>query len=322
MSIRASLVRFVMRITIKRQIHKPDNIDPRALRENIDKRAIKGGWPKQGKVQEVSLGGLKAYWVDTDETDPTRVFYYLHGGGYIFGAPNTTHKDLLWRLSKASGTRVFAIDYRKAPDDPFPAAVDDAAAGYKYLLEQGISPSAIAIGGDSAGGGLTFGTLLRLRDEGVALPACAVGLSPWTDLAGTGETLVTNLKSDLMIPGDHILEAADHYLQGQSNTQPYASPHYGNHVGLPATLIQVGAPEVLLDDSRRLAQSLKRAGVPVVLEIWKGMPHVFPVLARFMPEGKRAIKTIGTFVKGHLANEADPALVQALEDQRTPTAAE
>lgn len=315
MSIRASLVRMVMRLTVKRQIHKENGLEPAALRLASDKRARRGGWPEGGKVEEVSANGVKAFWVDAENADPNRVFYYLHGGGYIIGAPDTTHKDLLWRLSKASGARVLAIDYRLAPEAPFPAAVDDAIAAYNWLLEQGYRSEAIAIGGDSAGGGLTFGTLLRMRDERIPLPSCAVGLSPWTDLAGTGETVITNLQSDLIIPGDRLVEIGEHYLQGQDPELPYASPLYGNHVGLPPTLIQVGEPEVLLDDSRRLAAKLKRAGVPVALEIWKGMPHVFPLLARFMPEGKRAIEIIGTFVQGHLADEADPALIADLRGE-------
>ncbi len=169
---------------------------------------------------------------------------------------------------------------------------------------------AIAIGGDSAGGGLTFGTLFQLKDEHLPLPACAVGLSPWTDLLATGETVRTNLKSDLMIPGDKIAEAAKMYYADSDPRIPQASPLYGDYTGMPPTLIQVSDAEVLLDDSRRLAAKIDAAGVPVALDVWHNLPHVWQALARFMPESRAAIREIGIFVRGHL--HAKP---RAIEDQ-------
>ena len=196
MSLQAMLVRLFMRLTVKRKIHKAEELAPAKVRATIEKMSARtrGKWPDMVKVEPVAVNGVKAYWISTPNSEADKVYYYLHGGGYVFGSPDTTHLDLLWRLAHASKARVFAIDYRKAPENPYPAALDDAVAGYEFLLAAGILPQSIAIGGDSAGGGLTMATLLRLKDEGKDLPSCATLLSPWTDLAVTGTTLGTSLQ--------------------------------------------------------------------------------------------------------------------------------
>jgi acetyl esterase/lipase len=232
--------------------------------------------------------------------EPSKIILYLHGGGYIFCSAHTTHKDILWRLSIASKCRIIAPDYRLAPEHPYPAALEDAIKVYKWLLQQGYESRNIVIVGDSAGGGLTYGTVLKIRDLGLPLPAATVGMSPWTDLAVTGESVITNLKRDVLIPGDGLPEGAQYYLAGTDPRDPYASPLYGDPTGLPPTLIQVSKDEVLLDDSRRLAAKYKAAGVPCELELWDGMPHVWQTLAMFIPEGKTAIKRIGDFIARHV----------------------
>jgi len=323
MSIQAWIVRLFMRATIKRKIHKIEEMVPDRIRANVAKMSARnaGKWPSMVKVEPVSVGNISAYWISTPNADPDKVYYYLHGGGYVFGSPDTTHLDLLWRLAYASRARVFAIDYRKAPENPYPAALDDAITGYEYLLSQGVAPESIAIGGDSAGGGLSLATLLRLKDEGKPLPACATLLSPWTDLAATGNSLITNLKTDMMIPGDLIGESAKHYIGTNDVRLPYISPLYGDHRGLPPIYIQVSAAEVLLDDSLRLEKKLIEAGVPVVVDEWRGMAHVWQALGSILPEARAAIGDLGKFVRGHMrgqprlieAPQAKPARIEAAE---------
>ncbi len=193
--------------------------------------------------------------------------YYLHGGGYVIGSINT-HRALIARLSAASGARAFAINYRLAPEHPFPAAVEDAVSAYRWLLEQGVDPATIVIAGDSAGGGLTVATLVALRDAGVPLPAAAVCLSPWTDMEGIGESAKTRKAADPMIDPEGGLAQAQLYLGGADPRTPLAAPLYADLRGLPPMLIHVGDAEVLLDDSTRLAERAKAAGVDVTLEVW------------------------------------------------------
>ena len=181
---------------------------------------------------------------------------------------------------------MLCLQYRLAPEHPFPAALDDAVNAYRWLMAEGADPRRTAVMGDSSGGGLTFATLLRLRDEGVPLPAAAVALSPWTDLALTGPSLQRNSKADAMIRSDEAPRLADCYLAGADPRTPYASPLYGDPTGLPPTLIQVGSDEVLLDDSVRLAERMRAAGCEVELEVWPRMPHVWQVWARVMPEAR------------------------------------
>ncbi|HET6522243.1 MAG TPA: alpha/beta hydrolase, partial [Geminicoccaceae bacterium] len=221
---------------------------------------------------------------------------------YCWGRP-AYFRPLTWRLSAACRMAVFAVDYRLAPEHPFPAAVEDAAAAWRGLLrEAGRDPRRMAIIGDSAGGGLMFATLLSLRDAGDPLPAAAVALSPWTDLAGTGDSLAVNAAADPMFPPSEgaIERTAAVYLNGADPRTPLASPLYGDLRGLPPTLIQVGSTEILLDDSRRMAERLRAAGVPVELEVWPSMPHVWHMKADVVPEGRRAIERIGAFVRRHL----------------------
>ncbi len=201
------------------------------------------------------------------------------------------------RISRASGARVLAINYRLAPEHPFPAAVEDATAAYRWLLAQGIAPNRIVIAGDSAGGGLTISTLLALRDAKQPLPAAAVPISPWTDLAATGESLRTLAGKDPMVQAEPLKEMAKLYLGKADAKNPLASPLYADFKGLPPMLIQVGGAEILLDDAKRVADKAKAAGVMVELEVWDEMVHVWHVFAKLLPEGQQAIDRIGRFVR-------------------------
>ena len=255
--------------------------------------------PPGVKTTPVDAGGIPGEWIVAPEANDEPVIYWLHGGGYCIGSVNT-HRGLLARISAASRARVFAIDYRLAPEDPFPAAVEDAVAGYLWLLSIGVDPSQIIIGGDSAGGGQTVATLVALKEDGKPLPAAAVCISPWTDLALTGESLFTKAEADPMITNDGIARVRDAYVGDSDPNEPLVSPIYADLSGLPPLLIQVGENEVLLDDSTRLAERAKTAGVDVTLEVWPEMIHVWHFFATMLPEGQQAIDRIGEWVRHRL----------------------
>jgi acetyl esterase/lipase len=233
-----------------------------------------------------------------DAGAPIRTLLYLHGGGYYFCSPRS-HRSLVFPLAVRAGARAFSLDYRLAPEHPFPAAVDDALAAYRCLLADGMPPDSIVVAGDSAGGGLALALLLALRDAKDALPAAALLFSPWTDLAATGETLVTNDGADPMFRGAAIERATRLYLAGADPRHPYASPLYGDFTGLPPLMIQVGSTEVLLDDARRVAERARAAGCLVEFEVWSKMPHVWQLFAPFIPEARRALDRAAAFACRH-----------------------
>lgn len=228
---------------------------------------------------------------------PESWIYYLHGGGYIAGSP-ATHRYFTTSLAIASNSRLFSLDYRLAPEHIFPAAVDDAVAGYRWLLDQGVDPRRAVIGGDSAGGGLTLATLLRVRDAGLPLPAGAFLLSPWTDLACTGETLDINDAADDMLCGKEVHRMSRVYFGDASPRDPHVSPLYANFTSFPPLRIYASNSEVLLDDSKRLAERARFYGVEVDLRIRENLLHAWPVLMRFnLPESRQAMLEIADFVR-------------------------
>ncbi len=237
-------------------------------------------------------------WLEPVNERAAPTLLYFHGGGYYFCSP-ATHRPLVFALTaKRAGARSFSVDYRLAPEAPFPAAHEDALAAYAALLEAGVDPATIVLGGDSAGGGLALALLVALRDRGTPLPAGAVLFSPWTDLAATGETLRSNDGADPMFAGAALGRAARLYIGDASPTDPYLSPLYADPAGLPPLLIQAGSTEVLLDDSRRFAERARAAGVEVDLQVWPRMPHVWQMAVPFMPEARRALDDAAAFVRG------------------------
>ena len=227
-------------------------------------------------------------------------FLYFHGGGYAIGSP-ASHRHLVGALAAASRTRAFALDYRRAPEHPFPAAVDDALAGYRGLLDVGIAPGSIVLGGDSAGGGLTVATLIAIRDRGLALPAAAVCISPWTDLTNEAESYRTLAERDPLVFQEDIDRWGAAYLAGADPRTPLASPLHADLSGLPPLLIQVGSEEVLLDDSRGLAARCEAAGVEATLEVWDGMIHVWHWFGEYLDEAGSAVRRVGEYVSARLA---------------------
>jgi acetyl esterase/lipase len=255
--------------------------------------------PDDAGVEPLTVAGRPAEWVRAPDADAGRVVLYLHGGGYVIGSLNT-HRRLAYDVSQASGCSVLLLDYRLAPEHPFPAAVDDAVAAYGWLLDQGIPAGRIAVVGDSAGGGLTVATLLALRDKGLALPAAGWCISPWTDMEGIGDSMTGKAAEDPMVKRDGLLHLARLYLDGADPKSPLAAPIYADLAGLPPLLVQVGTAETLLDDARRLKAKAEAAGVPVAYEEAEGMIHVWHLFAPMLSEGREAIARGGAFLKGKL----------------------
>ena len=280
---------------LKELVQKPA-ATPQEMRANFEDLAKNTPIPPDIKQEKVSAGGVPSEWIAAPNASADRVVLYLHGGGYVVGSVNT-HRDLMARISRASGFRVLGVDYRLAPEHPFPAAVDDALAAYRWLLAQGVQPSRIAVAGDSAGGGLTMATLVAIRDAQLPVPGAGVCLSPWVDLEGIGESMTTKASVDPVVQKQGLTAMAAAYLGGKAPRTPLAAPLYADLQGLPPLLIQVGEAETLLDDSNRLAERAKAAGVKVTLEPWKDMIHVWQLFASFLPEGQEAIDGIGKYLR-------------------------
>ena len=249
-------------------------------------------------VEKVSADGVPAEWITAPGAKSDRVVLYLHGGGYVIGSINT-HREICSRISRAGGARVLLIDYRLAPEAPFPAAVDDSVKAYRWLLSQGVSAKKIAVAGDSAGGGLTIATLVALRDQKIALPAAGVCLSPWVDLEGVGDSCTTKAKEDPMVSKDGLVQLAGLYLAGKDVRTPLAAPLYADLAGIPPLFIQVGTAEVLLDDAHRIAERAKKAGVEVQFEAFEGLVHVFQLFP-MLPEAGDALGKIGAYLQSKL----------------------
>lgn len=294
------LVALFLRAAVKRRLDP--HADPAAVRARVNRLAARFNRPQRWITSTpVTAGGVPGEWVHVPESQDGRVLLYLHGGGYVVCGPET-HRLLVARLCRKTGARALMIDYRLAPEHPFPAAVEDAEAAYRWLLDTGIRPDHIVVAGDSAGGGLTLALLLTLRDAGLPQPAAAALLSPWTDLAFSGWSLLTRAKADPMLRLDSAVLAARHYLQGTIPTHPIASPLYADLQGLAPMLVQVGENEILLDDSRRFVTRALAAGVDARLEIWPGMMHVFQAFP-VLPESDQALARMGRFL-GHRLNTA------------------
>jgi len=252
--------------------------------------------PPEVKVERVSAPVAPAEWLRPPSAEAGRVVLYLHGGGYVIGSPRS-HRHLAAAIASAAGASGLLLDYRRAPEDPFPAAVEDAVACYRWLTEQGIAPERIVVGGDSAGGGLTVATLVALRDAGERLPAGGVCISPWTDLTFSGESYRTKAAVDPIVARPGIDRMAQAYLGATDPRTPLASPLFADLTGLPPLLIHVGGDEVLLDDAAELANRAKAAGVTVTLEVWERMIHVWHWFLPMLDEAERAIQGIGKFCR-------------------------
>jgi len=256
-------------------------------------------WPVADDVnlELVDLGGVSGEWSIAPGSDATRVLIFFHGGGYCSGSI-LSHRRMVTEAGRAAGTRTLAVGYRLAPEHPFPAALDDALTVWRYVQNQGVAAKHIAIGGDSAGGGLTVALINRLRNAREELPGCAWLVSPWTDLTMSGETLTTKDAIDPIIHKGYLGELADAYLPaGMDRKDPQISPLYADLKGLPPTLIQVGSAETLLADATRFAAAAGAADVPVTLEIWPHMIHAWHLWNAHLEPGRRALANAGSFIR-------------------------
>lgn len=267
--------------------------------------------PPDVRVAPTWLGGVPVEWVTAAGSSVRQTLIFLHGGGYVSGSLNT-HRELTGRLAQACGGRVVAVDYRRAPEHPFPAALDDARAVYQGLLAAGWTGPQLAVAGDSAGAGLALALLLSLREEGQPLPAAALCLSPWVDLAATGESLRTCAHLDPILQPRLLERVGAAYLRDTDPRHPFVSPLYGDLRGLPPLLIQVGSLEILLDDGRRLARQAERQGLEVELEVWEGLFHGWQQFASMLPEGQQAIENLGRFLRRIWQPAASASEVAAL----------
>ncbi|HKC66398.1 MAG TPA: alpha/beta hydrolase [Pyrinomonadaceae bacterium] len=259
------------------------------------------------RVSEVQKGKVCGEWLAPENVDEGAILY-LHGGGYV-SCSAATHRPITAALARLSRLRVFSLNYRLAPEHRFPAALDDATAAYRWLLEQGLTARSLAFAGDSAGGGLVLATLLRVRDEGLPLPACAVCFSAWTDLAGTGASLRANDGLCAMFHAENIAEFASVYLGDGSPLDPYASPAFADLKGLPPILLQVGSSEVLLDDSRRVHNKIQDAGGTSRLEVYDDVFHCWQMLDGIVPEARQALRQAAAFISEHISSTDDARLL-------------
>ena len=267
-------------------------------RQRLDALGEQYPLPADVRVEAAAANGVSAEWTATPEADSERVILYLHGGGYTTGSLKS-HRHMVAQAGREARARTMALDYRLAPEHPFPAAVEDAVSGYRFLLSRGFSANRIAVAGDSAGGGLTVALLVSLRDAGLPLPACAWCISPWVDLEGAGASMTAKATVDPMVRQDYLIELAAAYLNGANPRTPLAAPLYADLKGLPPMLIQVGSAETLLDDAVRLAGAAGAADVRVRLEVWPDMIHVWQLFYQQVAAGRRALAEAGAFIRSN-----------------------
>ncbi|MEE3327563.1 MAG: alpha/beta hydrolase [Myxococcota bacterium] len=271
-------------------------VDIAAMREGMEAMTSTSELPEGTQCEVVDAGGVPAEWIEGPDIDRGRVLLYFHGGGYVLGSI-ATHRAMVAQIAAEAGVRALIIDYRLAPEHPFPAAVEDAVAAYRFLLDDGYKHDQIALGGDSAGGGLTLACLLALRDADEPLPEAAILLSPWVDLEGVGESMTTRAEADPMVARDGLLKMAAFYLNGESARNPLAAPLHADLSRLPPLYIQAGTAETLLDDATRIEEKARKSGVPTEMDLYPDLIHVFQAFAPHVPESVEAIKKLGAYLR-------------------------
>lgn len=295
-SIRSKICRMMAKLTIGSALDNKKTIEE--MRLGMEKATKLTFLPSKTNIEQVNYGDIAAEWVSGKNADEEHVVLFLHGGGYNTGSPST-HRELASHISNTSNSKVLVPNYRLAPENPFPAALEDATFSYQWLLEKGLSSKNISIAGDSAGGGLALATCISIRDNGNPMPSSLVCISPWTDLEMTGSSIKALEDIDPVLRVASLQIMASNYIGVNDPLSPLLSPVHGEYTHFPPMLIHTGSDEILLDDSRRVAERAELAGVDITLKIHDGMWHVFHVFYRLMPEAKTAVKELGAFIRKH-----------------------
>jgi epsilon-lactone hydrolase len=267
-----------------------------------------GAVPSEAVFEEAQLGPVRGEWVKTDTSSPSRLILYFHGGGYIAGSPET-HRALVAKLAQASEASAFSLAYRLAPECAFPAAVRDGIDAYRQLTARGIAPRAIVLAGDGSGGGLAFAVLLAIRNAGLAMPSACVAMSPWADLTLSGWSVLQNAKTDTALGWELLFVSARHYLRRANPADPYASPAFASFKDFPPIMVHAGSLEMLRDDASRLGDRAADANVPVSVEIYDGMQHVFQANP-YVPEARVSLQRLGQFIRAKAQIAPEPEAAQ------------
>lgn len=254
-----------------------------------------GAVPRDGVFEPVTLGPVKGEWVKTKTSSPSRLILYFHGGGYISGSPET-HRALVAKLAHVSEASAFSVQYRLAPEFAFPAAVRDGLDAYRQLIARGLPASSIVLAGNGSGGGLAFAVLLAIRNAGIAMPAGCIAMSPWADMTLSGWSVMQNAAKDTALSWELLFVSARHYLKKAPPSDPYASPVFASFKDFPPIMVHAGSLEMLRDDASRLGDRAAEAGVPVSVEIYDGMQHVFQANSH-VPEARVSLQRLGQFVR-------------------------
>ncbi len=270
--------------------------DIEELRKQYDQLSSRfGPVPEDAAFEAAQIGPVKGEWVRVEGSDPKRLILYFHGGGFIAGSPES-HRSVVARLCQAAQAPAFSLQYRLGPEFAFPAGLRDAIDAYRHLLQRGFSARSIVLAGDQAGGGLAFACALAIRNAGLAMPAAIVAMSPWADLSLSGWSMLQNARSDMSLSWELLFVSARHYLKKQSPTDPYASPIFANFRDFPPIMVHAGSEEVLRDDASRIGDRAAEANVPVSVEIYDGMQHVFQASAN-VPEARVSLGRLGQFIR-------------------------
>lgn len=304
-SLRARLASALIRLVVRRRRWGRDARGTARRARILFGAPAPYGWVRSVglRMTRVREGGVRGEWVAPPDAG-TGAILYVHGGGFVSCSP-ATHRPIAAALARAAGMRVFSAEYRLAPEHPFPAAIDDVMAAYRWLLATGVDARDVALAGDSAGGGLVLSALVRIRDEGLPPPAAAVGFSPWTDLAGAGPSIRENDGRCAMFRPSNIPEFAAAYVGPVSPADPAVSPVNADLAGLPPILLHVGSTELLLDDARRVEEKVRGAGGSCRVEVFDDVSHCWQMFAGLVPEADRSVRDAAAFIRGHLSAPGD-----------------
>lgn len=269
--------------------------------------------PADAKVQPAQLGPVKGEWVMVERSSAARTILYFHGGGFIAGSPET-HRGIIARLCDHAFARAFSVGYRLAPEHLFPSGLRDGVDAYRALLQKGVEPSSIVLAGDDAGGGLAFSALLAIRNGNMPLPAACLAMSPWADLTLSGWSILSNAKTDQALSWELLFLTARHYLKKQNPADPYASPVYASFRDFPPIMVHAGSAEILRDDASRIGDKAAEANVPISVEIYDGMQHLFQA-DQSLQEAKVSLQRLGQFVRQRAGRAAPtaPSVVAAAQ---------